>query len=223
MASWIPIASWWLAFSASHLVLSSVGVRRPLIARLGERGFQGLYSLVALVTFVPFVWAWWGARHDGPLLWSLRDVAGLRELAIALSVLGFVLVFMGAMQPSPVSITGGDRRVRGALRITRHGVFMGIGLWALAHVLVNGWATDVAFFGGLALFAVVGSLHQDARKQALDDGSLAAFYRETSVLPFAAILSGRNRLVPGELSWPAVALGAAAGIALFLFHGSLFR
>ena len=223
MASWLSIGMWWLAFSASHLVLSSLPVRRPLIARLGARGFQGLYSLVALVAFAGFVWAWWGARHAGPALWSLRGVPGLRELAIGLSVLGLVLVFMGAVQPSPASITGGEARVRGALRITRHGVFMGVALWAFAHVLMNGWATDVVFFGGLALFAVVGSLHQDARKQALDDGSLAAFYRETSVLPFGAILSGRNRLVPGELSWPAAALGAAAGIALFLLHDLLFR
>jgi uncharacterized membrane protein len=99
---------------------------------------------------------------------------------------------------------------------------MGVALWGLAHVLMSGGAGDVVFYGGLALFAVVGGLHQDARKQALDDGSLAAFYEETSVLPFGAILAGRNKLVLSELSWPAVVLAAAAGIALFFFHDPLF-
>lgn len=223
MAGWPEVAGWWLAFSGSHLVLSSLPVRRPLVARLGDRGFQGLYSLVALVTFIPFVRAWWSARRTAPVLWTLRDVAGLRELAIALAVLGFAFAFLGLLQPSPTGMTpGAANRAHGATRITRHCFFTGVSLWGLAHLLVNGGAADVVFFGGLALFSLVGALHQDARKRATDGERLAAFYAETSLLPFGAILAGRQRLALGELSWLAIGLGAAAGVALYLAHPRLF-
>ena len=224
MSGWVAVLFWWVAFAGSHMVLSSIGVRRPLIARLGERGFQGLYSLVAFATLIPLVMTWWGDRHGGPLLWNLREVPGLREVMIVLGVLAFALVFAGAMQQSPASLLAGShRRAYGATRISRHAAFMGAALVALTHVVMNGWASDVVFFGGLVAFAWVGSVHQDTRKLALDDGTLAPFYEETSVLPFAAILSGRQKLVLGELPWLGIALGVAAGIALFWFHDPLVR
>ncbi len=42
-----------VTFVGGHFVLSGQAVRRPLVARLGERPFRGLYALVSLV---PFVW-----------------------------------------------------------------------------------------------------------------------------------------------------------------------
>lgn len=224
MDPWLAIFGWWFAFVASHMLLSSTGVRTPLARRLGDRGFQGVYSLVAFATFIPFVSIWAGDQHGGPLLWNLRGVPGLRVLCIALSLAGFVLMFLALLQPSPTSLVpGGAKRAYGVNRITRHALFMGVVLWTVPHVLLNGWASDLVFFGGLAVFSVAGSLHQDARKRAGDDGSLAAFYEETSVVPFGAIAAGRQKLALAELSWIAVALGLAAGVATFLLHDTLFR
>lgn len=221
---WLAVLLWGGLFAASHLVLSSAGVRAPLLRRLGERGFQALYSLVAFATFVPFVGAWWQTRHGGPLLWMLRDVAAVEAGAIALSVAGFAFMVGSFFQPSPTGmVPGAPVRARGLTAITRHALFMGIALWATAHVLVNGWASDVAFFGVLAGFAVVGSAHQDARKRAADDRALASFYAQTSLVPFAAVLSGRVRLEARDLPWAGLTLGAAAGVALYLAHPWLFR
>jgi uncharacterized membrane protein len=223
MAASLEVFGWWLAFAGSHLVLSSTGVRRPLIARLGERGFQGVYSAVALVTLVLLVRAYWSRKHAGPLRWSIAHVPGVRALAVALAAVAVVLAVVAIVQPSATGMApGAARRARGVTRITRHGLFAGIGLWGAAHLLVNGHASDVAFFGGFPLFALVGSLHQDARKRAAPDGALEGFYAETSVLPFGAILAGRNRLLLREIPPWGVAVGAALAAALYVFHGRLF-
>jgi uncharacterized membrane protein len=220
MPGWIAVAFWGLAFSASHLVLSSAPVRTPLVRRLGERAFLGVYSLVALATFVPWVRSWWSARGTGPWLWALRDLPGVRELALVLALFGAIFVFLGLLQPSPTGMApGAALRPHGVTRITRHALFTGFGLWGVAHCLVNGGAADLLFFGGIALFALVGAMHQDARKRA----SQPAFQAETSLLPFVAILAGRQKLALGELSWLAVALGAAAGVGLYLAHDAWFR
>jgi len=89
-------------------------------------------------------------------------------------------------------------------------------------VLVNGWAADVVFFGGLALFVILGAAHQDARKRATQSDRLAGFYAATSALPFAAILAGRQRLVLRELPWIGLAVGVAAALGLYRLHPALF-
>jgi uncharacterized membrane protein len=218
MTGWLAVAVWGLLFSGSHLVLSSAPVRAPLVRRLGERGFTGLYSLIALATFIPWVRVWWSARGSGPWLWAVGDLPGVRELALVLAFFGTIFVFLGLLQPSPTGMLPGAPTPHGATRITRHALFSGFALWGIAHCLVNGSAPDVLFFGGIALFSLVGAMHQDARKR----GTQAGFQAQTSLVPFAAIVAGRQRLALGELSWLAVGLGAAAAVALYLSHDALF-
>lgn len=217
------IVYWWLAFGATHMVFSSVRFRPVLVARLGERGFLGIYSVVAFATFIPLCNVYFSHLHDGPLLHNLAAIAGVREISLAISWVFFAAGIGGAIQPSALSmIPGGSSDARGMGRITRHPMFMCFGVWAAAHVLVNGYASDLAFFGGFALFSVIGCAHQDARKRITEGERLESYFASTSLFPFVAILSGRNRLVLGELPWVGLGVGAALATAIYLYHSSLF-
>lgn len=214
---------WWLAFAATHMVFSSVRLRPRLVGWMGQRGFLGFYSLVSFVTFVPLCVVYFAHRHEGPLLVPLAAVPGMRELAMVLAWAFFAAGIGGASQPSVLSIgAGAETRARGLGRVTRHPMFMSLGVWALAHLLVNGFLTDVLFFGGFALFCVVGCAHQDARKRATEGDRLEAYFAETSLFPFAAIAAGRNRLVLEELPWGGLAVGAVLATVLYIFHPALF-
>jgi uncharacterized membrane protein len=217
------VLMWWLAFAGVHLVASSRALRPVLVRRLGAQGFQGVYSLVVLGLFVGLVRAWWPARHTGPLLWSLAGVPGVHALAVALAFTGIAVVGLSFFQPSPVlPVPGLPKASRGLTRITRHPLFVGIALWGIAHTLVNGFLSDVVFFGGFPVFALVGGLHQDSRKRAEEGDRLRAFYDETSVVPFGAILGGRNRLVLREIPLVGVLVGVVLAAALYTFHDRLF-
>jgi len=218
------IALWGLALAGGHLLLSSGPVRTPLVARLGARGFQALYSVFALVVFVMLVRTWWGDRHGGDELWMLRDVPALTPLALVLGVLGFALVVASFFQPSAMGmVPGATVGATGMARVTRHPLMMGIALWGLAHLLMNGWASDVAFYGSLTVLAVLGAFHQDARKHAADDGTLSAYFAESSVLPFAAAFTGRAQVVASELPWIGIVVGVVVAIALYWLHPVLFE
>jgi uncharacterized membrane protein len=213
------VAFWWVLFAGTHMVLSSLPVRGKLIARLGEKPFVGLYSLLALATFIPLVWVYLGNRHAGGVAWNLAVVPGVRPIAMALAVLGIAMIVGGVLRPSPALV--GIKKAwgaRGLTRITRHPLFMGIALWALSHLLLNGFVTDVVFFGGLLAFSLAGAAHQDARKRATEDARLGQFFAESSFWPFGAILAGRNRLIWRELPWIALAVGAAAAVGLYALH-----
>jgi uncharacterized membrane protein len=212
---------WWMAFAVTHTVLSSLSLRPRFVARLGVRGFQVLYSLVAFATFVPLVRSYFANKHSGPLLWNLATVPGARTLSIALSALAVVLLILSFAQPSPTGLAPGvPQRARGITRVTRHALFVAIALWGLAHLVVNGFLGDVLFFGGFVVYGLYGSYHQDLRKRA--DAELSAFYAETSLLPFAAIAAGRNRLVLSELPISGIVAGAAVAVLLYTYHERLF-
>lgn len=217
------IALWGFAFAGGHLLLSSGPVRTPLTTRLGARGFQGLYSVFALVVFVLLVRTWWGDRNGGDLLWMLRDVPAMTPLALVLGVFGFALVVASFFQPSAMGmVPGGTVRATGMARITRHPMMMGVALWGISHLLMNGWTSDVAFYCSLTALAVLGAFHQDARKHAADDGTLSTYFAESSVLPFAAVFTGRAQLVASELPWVGIVVGVIVAIALYWFHPVLF-
>jgi uncharacterized membrane protein len=111
---------------------------------------------------------------------------------------------------------------RGVLRMTRHPMNMGITMWALAHLLANGSVGDVAFFGSFVVVGVIGPYHQDARLKRSKGEEFAEFCHETSVLPFGAILRGRNRLALDELSFPLVLIAVTVFAVLTVFHSRLF-
>ena len=223
MNGWAWVAFWWLAFAGSHIAMSCSGPRRRLVERYGAGPFAGIYSLVALFTFIPLVVTYWHSRHSGPLLWAIGSARGTVPLAIILGATGVALVAASFAQPS---VTGMDpraaTRAHGLTRVTRHPLFMGLAIWGLAHTLVNGFLADVIFFGGFPVYGVIGAAHQDARKQRDEGRRLQDFYDETSLLPFWAILTGRNRLELSELPFAALGIGAAVAIVLYLLHPMLF-
>jgi len=213
------IAFWWGMFAGTHMVLSSLPVRGKLITRLGEKTFRGLYSLIAFATFIPLVWVYFGNRHAGGVVWSLAAAPGVRPLAMLLAVLGIAMIVAGVLRPSP-ALAGIKQAwgARGLTRITRHPLFMGIALWALSHLLLNGFVTDVLFFGGLLAFSLAGAAHQDARKRATEEERLGQFLAESSYWPFAAVIAGRNRVIWRELPWIALAIGAGAAVGIYALH-----
>jgi uncharacterized membrane protein len=203
--------------------MSAISVRPKLIAKLGGRGFLGAYSLLSFATFVPLVWCYLASRHQGPLVLTLARLPGVHTLALAIAWASFACAIGGVFQPSALSLgAGGAARAYGIGRITRHPLFMSLGVWAAAHLLVNGFLTDVVFFGGFALFCVIGCAHQDARKRATLGAELDQYFAETSLLPFGAIVSGRNHLVLAELPWLGLGVGAAIATTIYLLHPRMF-
>jgi uncharacterized membrane protein len=213
------IVALWVAFAATHMGMSSLKFRPRLVAALGERGFQGVYSLVALATFVPLVWVYLANKHAGPHFWYLGQHAPVRWIAYLGIAASLVLLVGGFLNPSPASLAPGKGELRGALRITRHPVFMAIGLFGLMHlVTANSFAAEFCFFGGLAAFAWLGSRHQDQRKLATLGEDYRRFCEATPFAPFT-----RGGWPRGLAEMPlAIGLGIALTVVLRYFHPAWF-
>lgn len=225
--AWLWIALLWIGFASTHLILSSASLRPRLIGRLGDQPFRGLYSLAVLAWFVALVWVFAIHKHSGPLLWNTVGPPAIAEFANAVLMgLAFAVLVAGLIpsQVGPSSMTApsaAPAEAHGLLRITRHPFNAALGLFGVAHLLVNGHVGDVAFFGGFPLFVWIGSRHQDERMSKDKPG-----YRElaarTSLVPFAALVMGRQRLVLADLPWGGLAAGVVMAVIIRHFHGTLF-
>ena len=225
MSTTTGIVVLWLLFAATHMVFSSRSVRPRLVTALGERGFLGAYSLIALAIFVPLCWRYFANRHQGALLWAplVTSTAAL-WVVYALQAVAWTLIIAGSLSPSPVTVgLPEERRVkeaRGIHRITRHPLFMGVGLFGALHLTVMGSASDVAFWAGLPLFALLGCAHQDRRKLATLGPDYRAWHADTPFLPFTGNATLRGlREIP---VW-AFAVAIATTAVLRWLHGPLFH
>jgi uncharacterized membrane protein len=213
------VALLWLAFAGTHLLLASRRVEPALVARLGRPGYLGLYSLIALATFVPLCWIYFTNRHAGEWLWVLPATGALRVALYAGLLFAFVLIAASLLRPSPAAIVPGDVRPGGVYLLTRHPMMTGFALIGALHLVTNAAASDVAFFGGLALFPLIGARHQDQRKLAASDPAFRAFHAATPFLLFTGreTLRGLRELPP-----VAIAVGLALGLGARWLHGSLW-
>jgi uncharacterized membrane protein len=192
----------------SHYGISSTGIRDAMVARLGEIPYRIVYSLIAVLAFVWLVVAWRNAPYV--MLWppfqALHVVTHLCMLLAALLLIG------GLSTPNPTAmdqIKALDRPepAKGVIRITRHPVRWASGLWGIGHLVARGDLAAVLFFGGIAALALVGTHLLDRKYERRAGDPFRRFESITSVLPFGAILGGRQRLVLAEIG--PVRLGGA--------------
>lgn len=205
-------------FLATHLGISSTPLRAWFVGRLGERGYLGFYSLLAFLTLGFMIWLYNNLpRHE--YFW-LPD-PGLYHLTKFIMPVAMILLLGGFLvkNPTAVSMEGAlaaegaaADMARGVNRITRHPLQWSIVLWSVAHLAANGDQVSVAFFGTFLVLGLAGGALIDRKKAARLGPAWTPFAQATSNVPFAAILGGRNRLVPKELLLPVIV--GLAGYAL---------
>lgn len=188
-----------LAFVGTHFLLSHP-LRAPLVARLGDKGFQALYSVVALGTFY-WVYVAFRAAPRGMDHWMVSN--GLWIFASLLMLFGAIL-FAGSFagnpaMPAPGAAQAAAQPARGVFGITRHPMMWGFAIWALVHAIVAPYSASFALTFGMLVLALGGSAGQDRKKAKLMGDAWADWSARTSFLPFGNQLSGK---AAWKTAWP---------------------
>jgi uncharacterized membrane protein len=209
------------AFLATHFV-SNTPLRAALVRAAGEKAYLGLYSAAAFATLGWMVFAYNRAPYEG--LWH---APGLRYVPLVIMPFALILVVCGLLARNPTIVgqerlLGADDPARGILRVTRHPMMWGVGLWAAAHLLARGDAAATLFFGTFMLLALAGTAMSDRRKARALGDLWQRFARVTSHVPFAAIAAGRNTFRPPEIGWGKPGLGIALYVAFIFLHPVIF-
>jgi uncharacterized membrane protein len=204
-----------------HVGIAGTAVRAALVARLGEKRFTLVFSFASVVSIVLLVLAWQNAPYE-----PLWPVPGWATGMLALLMLPAFLLFVASVaSPNPTAMGGklaGDEP-RGVQRITRHPMLWSFSLWAFVHILTNGDLSGVLFFGAFLVTSLVGMPSIDAKLRKRDPELWARLAPTTSILPFGAVLAGRNRVVWGEIPKIVWIVGPLAWLAVLVLHPWIFR
>ena len=148
-------------FAGIHLGVAGTTWRDRAVAVLGEGAYRAVFSIASLAGIIWLVMAY---RH-APYVTTWGVPVWWKPVAIMLMLPAFLLVVTGLTTSNP-TIVGEEGRVarppEGIVRVTRHPFLIGVGLWAVVHLIANGDLASFIFFGSLAVTALAGTVSIDA-------------------------------------------------------------
>jgi uncharacterized membrane protein len=125
-----------LLFALPHLFsLLFRGGKDSLKARFGEGPYKGVYSLLSFLGLAALAYGYYVARTDPSSAdLAYEPLAAARHPMMLMVLIGFILIFANQSE--------------GYLRAwLKHPFSIGVSLWSIGHLLVNGEKAVVAIFG----------------------------------------------------------------------------
>lgn len=217
---WLTRSHWIMfgllvGFAIAH---SGLAALRPLGEKwIGARLYRVLFALVSIPFATVLILYFVQHRYDGLRLWNLQGVPGVEPFVWVLSAISFIFLYpatfnlleVAAIQKPQVHLFE-----TGIIRITRHPQMVGQVIWCIAHTLWVGTSFMILTSIGLILHHLFAVWHGDRRLRARYGESFEILKSRTSIIPFLAILDGRQTLNLQEFLRPAY-LGVTLFVLLF--------
>ena len=213
-----------LGFACAHSGLASLRSRGE--ALIGARAYRVLFALVSIPFATGLIIYFIQHRYDGLRLWNLRGVPGMPPLVWGLSAISFLFLYPATFNLLEVAAINKPEihlYETGIIRITRHPQMVGQVIWCIAHTLWLGTTFMLVTSTGLIAHHLFAVWHGDRRWGARYGEAFEAVKARTSVIPFLAILQGRQELKPLEFLKPAYVGVTAFVLGFRWFHPTLIR
>ena len=204
-----------LLFAVIHS--GGAALRSRAEAVIGARAWRLIFATASIPSAVVVIGWFLAHRYDGLRLWNLQGVPGMVPLVWLGTAISFLFLYPATynLLEIPAVLKPQVRLyATGIIRISRHPQAVGQILWCCTHALWIGSSFMLVTCAGLIghhLFAV---WHGDRRLRARFGEAFEELRSSTSVMPFRAVLDGRQTLVWREFLRPAQ-LGIAVAVAVF--------
>lgn len=211
-------------FAIAHSGLAALRARGEKL--IGARLYRVVFALVSLPLATILIIYFINHRYDGLRLWNAQGIPGVEPFVWGMSAISFLFLYpatfnlleIAAVQKPQVHLYE-----TGIIRITRHPQMVGQIIWCIAHTLWLGTTFMLVTSAGLILHHMFGVWHGDRRLQQRYGEAFEAVKERTSIIPFSAIIQGKQSLKLEEFLRPAYA-GVAAFILIFWWvHPLLIR
>ncbi|XP_027334908.1 15-cis-zeta-carotene isomerase, chloroplastic [Abrus precatorius] len=164
---------------------------------IGVRAFRVLFAGVSLPLAVSTVVYFINHRYDGLQLWQLQSTPGIHQLVWLSNFISFFFLYPSTFNLLEIAAVDKPKLhlwETGIIRITRHPQMVGQVIWCLAHTVWIGNSVAVAASIGLIAHHLFGVWNGDRRLAIRYGNDFELVKNRTSVVPFAAILDGRQKL-----------------------------
>jgi uncharacterized membrane protein len=212
-SSWV-MALLLLGFAVLH---SGGAALRPWgTERLGERIWRLLFAAVSVPAAGLLIAYFLAHRYDGLRLWDLQHLPGLELVVWLGTAVSFFFLYPATynLLEIPALLRPQVRLyTTGIIRVTRHPQAVGQVLWCATHLLWIGSSFMVVTCLGLIAHHAFAVWHGDRRLRQRFGPAFEELRASTSILPFQAVLSGRQQLRLEEFLRPSQ-LGIAVAVGV---------
>lgn len=204
-----------LGFAIAHSGLAALRSRAEAI--VGARLYRVIFALVSIPFATILIIYFFNHRYDGLQLWRVQGIPGVQSTVWILSAISFIFLYpatfnlleIAAVQKPQVYLFE-----TGIIRITRHPQMVGQVIWCIAHTLWLGTTFTLVTSLGLIAHHLFAVWHGDRRLAARYGEAFEKVKARTSIIPFKAIIDGRQTLKWQEYLRPAY-IGVAAFVMIF--------
>eukprot|EP00587_Corethron_hystrix_P006278 CAMPEP_0113300146 /NCGR_PEP_ID=MMETSP0010_2-20120614/1895_1 /TAXON_ID=216773 ORGANISM="Corethron hystrix, Strain 308" /NCGR_SAMPLE_ID=MMETSP0010_2 /ASSEMBLY_ACC=CAM_ASM_000155 /LENGTH=345 /DNA_ID=CAMNT_0000153517 /DNA_START=261 /DNA_END=1295 /DNA_ORIENTATION=- /assembly_acc=CAM_ASM_000155 len=184
-----------MIFAVSHSGLASL---RPAAEEIvGPRAWRVVFAVVSLPLALSCISYFVNHAHEGTRLWDLTHVPGVHEAFFLANFVSFLFLYPSTFNLLEVAAIEKPQLhlwETGIIRITRHPQAMGQIMWCAAHTAWLGTTTSIAASSVLVAHHIFSVWNGDRRLKDQHGKAFEIVKSKTSVIPFAAILDGRQEL-----------------------------
>ena len=214
-----------LGFGVLHSGLASL---RPRAVRaVGERAYRVCFALASLPSATAVISYFVAHRYDGVVLAEgIRSLPFAHDVTWGLTFVSFLFLYpatFNLLEVATVQRPGFRIYEKGITRVTRHPQLFGQFLWCVAH---TAWLdSSFALVASLGLVAhhAFGAWNGDRRLRDRFGAEWAEYAERTSIVPFAAALSGKQTLRASEFLRPAYVGVVLATLGFYAAHPAMVR
>jgi len=204
-----------LLFAVIHS--GGAALRSRAEALIGARAWRLIFATASIPSAVVVIGWFLAHRYDGVRLWNLQGLPGMVPLVWLGTAISFLFLYPATynLLEIPAVLKPQVRLyAEGIIRISRHPQAVGQILWCMTHALWIGSSFMLVTCAGLIAHHLFAVWHGDRRLRARFGDAFEDLRSSTSVVPFLAVLDGRQTLIWQEFLRPAQ-LGIAVAVAVF--------
>ena len=208
-------------FAVIHSGGAALRVRAE--ALIGARAWRLIFAAASIPSATLLIAYFLSHRYDGIQLWNLQGLPGMVPFVWIFTAISFLFLYPATYNLLEIpAVVKPEVRLyaKGIIRISRHPQAVGQILWCLTHQLWIGSSFMLVTSLGLISHHLFAVWHGDQRLKARFGKEFENLKSQTSVIPFLAIIDGRQQLRLDEFLKPSQ-LGIAIAIG-FLWWSHRF-
>ena len=182
-----------IIFAIIHSGGAALRNRGELI--MGPRLWRLVFVSLSLPSAIILIGYFLTHRYDGIRLWNLQGNSFVFYMVWALTAISFIFLYPATYNLLEIpSVQKPKVRIysTGIMRVTRHPQAIGQIIWCIAHSLWIGTSFTLVTSIGLICHHLFAIWHGDKRLEFKFGEDFYKFRESTSVIPFLAIIDGRQ-------------------------------
>ena len=184
-----------LIFAVIHS--GGAALRSKAESIVGPRLYRLCFVFLSLPSAIILISYFLAHRYDGIRLWNFQGNSFVFFVTWLMTAISFLFLYPATYNLLEIpSVLKPQVRIYGTgiMRITRHPQAFGQIIWCFAHTLWIGSSFTVATSIGLILHHLFAIWHGDRRLEIKFGEQFHEYRNSTSIIPFKAIIDGRQKL-----------------------------